>query len=403
MNTQNATLPLHRPIEINELSAWLAIRRCPGIGPRRFAALLQQEKSLLNCFSDGRPRHDFITWCQHHGITQFEPDWKGVEKDLAWAQMPDCTILTWEDERYPPSLKEIASSPPLLFVKGKLEALHRQQIALVGSRHPTASGQENAYRFAYELVRFCFAITSGLALGIDAASHEGALAAEGITLAVLGNSLDQVYPVKHQNLAQAITVNGALVSEFPIGTPPKAEHFPQRNRIISGLSLGVVVVESALNSGSLITANYALEQGREVFAIPGSIHNPVAKGCNQLIRQGAKCVESVEHILEEFSVVALKRAPIHQREETPLRHSKNRVKAPVAPNRLLALPEIANQQDMQLLAHVGQDNTPIDVIVQRSGLTVDVVSSMLLILELHGLVAAVPGGYIRIATDGDAL
>jgi len=362
-----------------ELPYWLVIHRMRGIGPRRFAALLQQESSLSNCFNDRTPTRDFKQWCQQVGVPDALPDWEGVAKDLAWAQSADCKILTWDSLDYPRQLKESAGCPPVLFVKGKAQTLHLPQLALVGSRQPTAQGQSNAHHFAFELAKQGFTITSGLALGIDCASHEGALAADGLTIAVLGNGLDRVYPAKHHALAHRICEQGALVSEFPLGTQPRAEHFPQRNRIISGLSLGIVVIESALKSGSLITANYALEQGREVYALPGSIHNPLAKGCHQLIRQGAKCVDSVEHILEELPLGI-------KREQAP-------------PRQIL-------QQDLSLqeplLAHIGMTVTPIDLMIDKSGLTAETVSSMLLELELQGVVASVPGGYIQVARGGKA-
>jgi len=362
---------------MNELGFWLVIRRCPGFGPRRFAALLEQEKSLSNCFSGLRPRPDFLSWLGRVGIKQFEPDWKSVEQDLHWATSEAHHILTWQDALYPTFLKEIASAPPLLFVAGKKDVLRHDQIALVGSRHPTSQGKENAYHFAFELVKQGLAITSGLALGIDAASHEGALAAQGVTLAVLGHGLDQVYPTRHKPLAQAIMERGALVSEFPLGTPPLAQHFPQRNRIISGLSKGVLVVESGMKSGSLITAKCALDEGREVFALPGSIHNPMAKGCNQLIREGAKCVESVAHILEEFSF-----------------------RGEMVQSSLDIVEDIPAEQRV-CLEHVGREGcTPMDSVVAKTGLTVEEVSSMLLELELQGRIASIPGGFVRLTTGG---
>ncbi len=372
-----------------ELAYWLVIRRIPGFGPRRFALLTQQEESLSNCFSGDAPRSDFLKWCEENGISQFVPDWKGVEKDLIWAEQDQNHLLTWEDKRYPPLLREIASAPPLLYVKGKVESLLLRQLAMVGTRIPSSQGRENAYQFGLDLSRHGFAITSGLALGIDAASHEGALAASGVTIAVLGNSLEIVYPTKHAALGMRIVEKGALVSEFPIGTPPLPANFPQRNRIISGLSLGVLVVESALKSGSLITANYALDQGREIFAIPGSIHNPMAKGCHQLIRQGAKCVDSSEHILEEFSFSDI----------SNLKKQERLIK----PQTLIAQPQLKEElpsEKMKFLEHIMDVCTSIDSMVDRTGLTVTEVSSMLLELEMQGMVTSVPGGYIRAGTGG---
>lgn len=355
-----------------ELPYWLALNRMPGLGPRRFAALCQQEKSLSNCFSGERPTKAFSEWCQQSGL-EIKLDWQGVADDLAW-QGTFAHIITWDSPSYPPLLKEIHAAPFVLFVKGDLEVLSQTQMALVGSRKPSPQGKENANHFAYALAQAGLVVTSGLALGIDAASHEGALAASGKTIAVLGNGLDQIYPHAHKKLAGQIADHGALVSEFPIGTPPLPTHFPRRNRIISGLSKGVLVVEAAIKSGSLVTANYALEQGREIFALPGSIHNPMAKGCNHLIRQGAKCVESVQHILEELS---LRVTPNEKRKPTKLEFEKG-----------------------ELISHIDEVCTSIDSIVLNSGLTAQEVSSMLLELELKGAVVAVPGGYVRVATGG---
>lgn len=365
----------------DELPYWLLLNRIPGMGPRRCAALLEKEKQLSNCFSGSQPTADFSAWCAEQGIKNPIVDWQGVEKDLAWAEKSHCTILTWAHPAYPHALKQVPSAPFVLFVRGDAKVLSTLQIAIVGSRTPTSVGRENAYHFAYELAQKGITVTSGLALGIDGASHEGALAAAGHTIAVLGNSLDLTYPAKHHTLAETIVAKGgAVVSEFPIGTAPKPDHFPRRNRVISGLSLGVLVVESALKSGSLITAHYAVEQGREVFALPGSIHNPLAKGCHQLIRQGAKCVENVTHILEEFPVHMFSHATLPLPVISPKKESQKQNRAPSSP----------------ILAHIGEVCTPIDDILVKTGLTLEQVSSMLLELELEQKVAATPGGYIRV-------
>lgn len=355
-----------------ELPYWLALNRMPGLGPRRLAALCEQHGSLSDCFSGERPTKAFIEWCQQLGL-EVALDWQGVAADLAW-QRDDQHILTWDCPFYPPLLKEIHAAPFVLFVKGSLAALNRPQLGMVGSRKPSPQGKENAQHFAFALSQAGLVVTSGLALGIDAACHEGALMAGGATIAVLGNGLDEIYPRSHQRLAERIVDNGALVSEFPLGAPPMPAHFPRRNRIISGLSKGVLVVEAAIKSGSLVTANYALEQGREIFALPGSIHNPMAKGCNHLIRQGAKCVESVQHILEELS---LKVSSKERRKLTEVKFGKG-----------------------ELISHIDEVCTSIDSIVMNSGLTAQEVSSMLLELELKGAVVAVPGGYVRVATGG---
>ncbi len=376
-NPNRTTAPRHE-----ELGYWLVLKRIPGLGPRRFAELLALEKSLSNCFNGGEPRKAFLDWCAQNKIGEFTLDWQGVEKDLAWAANSSHHIITLEDDDYPLLLKEIAAPPPLLFVKGNKALLKSPQLAMVGSRIPSSEGRKNAHEFAAALAKLGFTITSGLALGIDGASHEGALSVGGNTIAVLGSGVDICYPAKHRNLGLSICEQGALVSEFGLGVQAQASHFPQRNRIISGLSLGVLVVESALKSGSLITANYALNQGREIFALPGSIHNPMAKGCLQLIRQGAKCVDTIEHIIEEISHLSL----IVKPNKECLNNSASK-----KPFR-----EELSSENYQFLAHLSTVCTPIDTVVDRTGLTVTEVSSKLFQLEMEGKVASVPGGYIRV-------
>ena len=249
------------------------------------------------------------------------------------------------------------------------------QIAIVGSRNPSHLGIETATAFAKTLSQHGFVITSGLALGIDAASHQGALAVKGYTIAVAGTGLDRVYPARNKDLATEIVNTGAMVSEFPPGTLAKANHFPRRNRIISGLCQGLLVVEAAKESGSLITARMALEQNREVFAIPGSIHNPLARGCNALIREGAKLVETTQDILEEFNQY--------------IQQDKN--------NYLATSQTTLDLEQQTLLNRVMFSPTSIDKLVEDSGLSVEIVSSMLLILELQGYVEANAGGcYTRL-------
>jgi DNA processing protein len=306
-----------------------------------------------------------------------KPDWAGVQTDLRWAEGPLNHIITRGDARYPHLLKHITDPPPLLFVTGDPQALQTPQLAIVGSRNPTPTGIETARQFAASLAQTGLTITSGLALGIDAASHQGALECGQPTIAVLGCGLDEVYPARHRRLALQISGQGALVSEFPIGAGVKAAHFPRRNRLVSGLSLGVLVVEATLRSGSLITARLASEQGREVFAIPGSVYNPLARGCHFLIRQGAKLVETVTDILEELGTLAA-------------------VSQEVAPD--LPPPSEKNLLDagcQQLLECVGYEATTIEQLVARSGMAVATILSQLLILELHGLVVTMPGGYMK--------
>jgi DNA processing protein len=270
----------------------------------------------------------------------------------------------------------------VLFVEGDATALSMPQLAVVGSRNPTALGRDTAEQFAAHLAAAGLAITSGLALGIDAAAHRGALAAGGRTIAVMGCGPDAVYPRAHAGLAAEIAASGALVTDLPTGTPPLKQHFPRRNRIISGLSVGTLVVEAALQSGSLITARLAAEQGREVFAIPGSIHNPMARGCHRLIRQGAKLVETADDIFAELgALVATLRAGVHAGATSAEATDAQEVSGP------------ALDKDYEILLDaLGFAPAGIDTLVARTGLAADAVASMLLILELDGRVAQQPGG-----------
>lgn len=282
----------------------------------------------------------------------------------------------------PELLAGIAGPPETLFLAGSPEVLHLPCLAIVGSRNPTTVGRDNAYRFARHLADTGFCIVSGLAEGIDAAAHEGALDAGGPTVAVLGHGLDTVYPQRNSALAERIVRSGALVTEYPPGTPPRRGHFPARNRIISGLSLGVLVVEAAKRSGSLITARLAGEQGRDVFAIPGSIHNPLARGCHELIRQGARLVESADDVISELASL------IGHLAETPNRDVEDERD-----------PSLLDPDYVRLLDQLGHDPQTADELAGKSTLTIDQVSSMLLILELSGKIESLPGG--RFSKLGD--
>ena len=298
-----------------------------------------------------------------------------IDYDLSWLEQKNNCVITFNDTNYPSQLKEIADPPPVLFVRGNPDLLSLPQIAIVGSRNPSSLGEETAFNFAKTLSHYGFVITSGLALGIDAASHRGALNAKGYTIAVAGTGLDRVYPARHKELATEIVNTGVMISEFPPGTTAKANHFPRRNRIISGLCQGLLVVEAAKQSGSLITARMALEQNREVFAIPGSIHNPLARGCNALIREGAKLVETTQDILEELN-------QYYQQDEKLL---------PFTMQSTLDL------EQQTLLNRVMFSPTSIDNLVENTGESVEVISSMLLILELQGYLEATAGGcYMRV-------
>jgi DNA processing protein len=306
------------------------------------------------------------------------PSWDRVEKDLDWAGKSGCQIICLSDSLYPSLLKEIPDPPPMLFVRGNSEVLSMPQLAVVGSRNPSAGGRQLANDYARQLAQTGLTITSGLALGIDAASHEGAMQA-GFTLAVAGTGPDRIYPARHRELAYRIVEQGAIISEFPLGTPPLASNFPRRNRIISGLSLGTLVVEAAVKSGSLITARLASEQGREVFAIPGSIHNPLSRGCHALIRQGAKLVENITDILEELGPLA----------SLAIEGMPEELKA-VGQGNI----DAADIQD-PVIEKMGFEPISIDSLVERCGLTPEKVSSMLLSLELQGRVTSTGGLYSR--------
>ena len=305
-------------------------------------------------------------------------DQSGLEASLRWLEKEGHHLIPQDSPGYPDLLRSLPDAPLALFVVGDVETLLAPQIAIVGSRNPTRGGVQTATEFARHLARSGLTVSSGMALGIDAAAHQGALEGGGPTLAVTATGLDRVYPARHRELAHAIAEKGALASEFPPGTAPRPGHFPRRNRIISGMSLGTLVVEAALKSGSLITARLAAEQGREVFAIPGSIHNPLARGCHRLIREGAKLVETAADILEELAP-SLR----NHLEERPARQASD----PPADSSLSGDPEYQN-----LLQAMGFDPVSTDKLVERTGLPPETVSSMLLLLEMEDLVTTVPGG-----------
>ena len=363
----------------DELRFWLALILAPGIGSTRFLRILEHVPDLSALFAARNVSIDNLKLPTAVRAYLQSPDWHAVDKILAWADNDGCHIINLSDPRYPPLLKEIPDPPPVLYVRGDPLILSHLQLAMVGSRNPSAGGKQIAHNFAESLSQNGFTITSGLALGIDAASHQGALDAGGHTIAVAGTGLDRIYPARHRELGHNILEKGAIVSEFAPGTPPIASNFPRRNRIISGLSVGTVVVEAALKSGSLITARLAAEQGREVFAIPGSIHNPLSQGGHSLIQQGAKLTNHVSDIFEELTHLI-----------TP--HS---TQPPDHPNSsTTSIP--TTESDHPLLENIGFEPTSIDALVDRSGLTPEAVSSMLLTLELQGIVASSGGLFCRV-------
>ncbi len=352
----------------DDLASWIDLGLVPGLGPSAFRA-------LLSAF--GLPHA--IRSASRSQLARVVPEAiaaeivtgqraAGVAAALEWAEQPGRSVVTLADPDYPQQLLQIPDPPVLLYVRGHARLLGAASLAIVGSRNATHQGVANAEAFARALSEAGLAIVSGLALGIDAAAHRGGLDGRGSTIAVLGCGADIVYPMGNQTLFERIAGSGAIVSEFPLGAPPLRENFPRRNRLISGLARGCLVVEAAFASGSLITARLAAEQGREVFAIPGSIHSPLSKGCHALIKQGAKLVESAQDVLEELGVGAL---------------------ASTGPN--------SSGGSDGFLQHMGYDPCTIDALAGRTGLTAEAISAMLLTLELEGKVSSLPGGaYQRI-------
>ena len=378
----------------NSLRNWLALSHVNKLGPVRIHSLLEVFKTPSVIFEVGRSG-----W-QDAGLSEkmmeylSAPDWEKVDADLRWVEQDNANIITLDDERYPPMLKNISDAPSILYTLGEPEILKLPQLAIVGSRNPTHAGKDVAHDFAAYLTSMGMTVTSGMALGIDTAAHQGALdsivkgvSGHGFTVAVTGTGLDRVYPAKNRDIAHKIAENGVIVSEYAPGTPPIPGNFPRRNRIISGLSMGVLVVEAALQSGSLITARLATEQGREVFAVPGSIHHSLAKGCHALIREGAKLVETAQHIFEElrgFTEVLDGSGSRNQNSE-PKAISEHKVDE----NTLIDI----DDEYKQVLKCIDYEPTSVDKVVERSGLTADAVCSMLLVLELQGYVTALSGGY----------
>ena len=356
-----------------ELADWLRLTLAPGVGGGRQRQLLSAYGLPGNILSADRGALERLVGAKAaYGLLEHDSS-KQIEDAFAWLDEGGNHIVTLADPAYPASLLEMADPPTLLYVKGRIELLSAPSIAMVGARSATAQGLADARAFAAALSAAGLCVVSGLAIGIDAAAHEGGLKAEGATVAVIGTGADRIYPARNAALARRIAAEGAVVSEYPLGAQPLQHHFPRRNRLIAGLSRGVLVVEAAIGSGSLITARLAAEQGREVFAIPGSIHSPLSKGCHRLIRDGAKLVETAEDVLEELC---------WPHRETPQGGADATVDrggddAPDA---------------ARLLAALGHDPVTLDTLLQRSGLTPETLSAMLLTMELDGRVSRLPGG-----------
>jgi len=371
------------------VEAWLVLLRTPGFGAATIRALLERHGdagAALDAARRGDPGRVADPAAARAWLRA--PDAGLIRQDLAWLAEPGHHLLGCDDADFPALLAESPGAPAALFIVGDPSHLWWPQVAIVGSRNASQAGLATARDFARTLATTGFAITSGLADGIDGAAHAAALDATTPTLAVLGTGPDVIYPARHRELAARIARHGTLVSEFPPGTPPHPSHFPRRNRIIAGLSLGTLVVEAGLRSGSLITARNASEAGRDVFAVPGSIHNPLARGCHRLIRQGAKLVESASEVIEEL-------APLASRLGDALRARLR--DAPPLPggSAPAASPRESDPDHARLLAALGHETLGIDELAARSGLAVEVLSPMLLMLELEGTLVASAGGYAR--------
>jgi DNA processing protein len=361
------------------LASWLQLSLTPGLGPATLRRLLQQFGLPQAVLARKRSELSALAPPAALAALDSEPVANAVARAVAWAAQPGHAVITLADETYPQLLLEIADPPPVLYARGRAELLQRSALAVVGSRNATQQGTANAEAFARTLSEAGLTIVSGLALGIDAAAHRGGLQGVGSTIAVLGTGIDVIYPQRNAALAAEIAARGLIVSEFALGSAPTAQNFPRRNRLISGLARGCLVVEAAVASGSLITARAAADQGRDVFAVPGSIHSPLAKGCHVLIKSGAKLVESAEDVLTELAGFR------------PSGFASTR-----EPSRAAGA-----QAESGLLAHMGHDPVDVDSLCSRAGLSAEQVSSELLRLELDGRVAALPGGlYQRLEKEG---
>ena len=352
-----------------DLEPWLRLTLLPGLGSRSLRKLLvsfgSPEKVLA---ASHRALCEIVSEKNATAIRNGDVDAVALNEIAEWLDYPENHVVTFADPCYPQVLLQIADPPPLLYAKGCLDLLNHPGFAIVGSRNATAQGLDNAEAFATLLSNAALTIVSGLALGVDAAAHRGGLAGASSTVAVVGTGLDKVYPARNRDLAHHIAGRGLLLSEFALGTPPLAANFPRRNRLICGLSRGCLVVEAALSSGSLITARLAADQGRDVFAIPGSIHSPLTKGCHALIKQGAKLVESAQDILEELGLSAADPA-----------------------GKPVVMPMLS-ASNPDLLAFIGFDPVHIDTLQQRSGLDAAAINAGLTALELEGLIEILPGG-----------
>jgi DNA processing protein len=374
-------------MSMDDTRAWLTLLRAPAFGATRLREALEQHGSAEAVLAALLARSEPLVEATRAWLRS--PDPERLDADLEWLAGRGHSLLTCVDPDFPTLLQRTPAAPAALFVAGDPTALWRPQVAIVGSRNPTAAGRENAAAFAAALADAGLTITSGLAEGVDAAAHAAALATPAGTIAVVGTGPDRVYPARHRALAAQVVGNGALVTEFPPGTGAKREHFPRRNRVIAGLSLGTLVIEAGVQSGALITARLAGEAGREVFALPGSIHNPLARGCHRLIRQGATLVETTGEVLEAIAPVARQladalRSRLQLDGDAVARTPPDGPDAPADPDHA------------RLWEALGHEPAGLDQLAARTGLTVHVLSSMLLSMELEGRVSAAHGRYARV-------
>lgn len=375
--------------EVIELRAWMTALRTPGLGPGGLRERLDAcGGDIHTVLSQLRRNVGPLGAAARAWLNQ--PDEQRLAADMAWLAESGHRLLRCTEEDFPPQLENIPQPPAALFVVGDASLLLHPQVAIIGARNASVSGLAHARAFARSLAQAGFAITSGMADGIDGAAHAAALDDGAATIAVMGTGPDRVYPRKHHALARRIAQSGVLVSEFAPGTSARADHFPRRNRIISGLSLGTLVIEAGLRSGSLITARLAAEQGREVFALPGSIHNPLAHGCHRLIRDGARLVESASEIVEALAPAArmlglelASRLLIDPAEM--IQHGD--------PVSAVAMSE--NAEQVRVLRELGHDSATLDELVQRTGYSAAILSSLLLMLELEARVESLPGNRFR--------
>jgi DNA processing protein len=350
------------------VEAWASLQLLPRVSARMLVALLKFFGGPAQVLAASPAMLAKVVPADIASAIARGPDPATLDLALEWLRETGHALIAWDDPAYPRALLTIADPPPTLFFHGRGELLNRPAIAIVGSRNATAQGRETAEAFAKALSAAGLTIVSGLALGIDAAAHRGGLTGAGASLAVVGTGIDRVYPAANRDLAHRLAVEGGVLSEFALGTPPLPANFPRRNRLISGLARGVLVVEATLASGSLITARFAAEQSRDVFAIPGSIHSPFSKGSHRLIKDGAKLVESAQDVLEELGMTAPGGAP-----------------APLSA-------ATTEGDTARVLTALGYDPAGIDALTSRCGLTADVVSVALVELELAGDIASLPGG-----------